>query len=327
VNARLNAERGDTLINPPWLNPESYLAFLNAAFPGCWDQRAYDWYMGRTFNGRSGDLLVRARGSRVLSGMALLPRQILVGDCAIDVCVISAAATLPSERGCGHYATLLRAAAECARERQYTAVLGFVTRDNPSGRPLLKMGALGIPSFYISSVSGPQIRHPACATGPRLRLVSGDSRQSGLDCAGMLGTQRGIPTGEGALTSSAQFHYANEDDWRSQFTRRPHSVRLVKFEQNLLGLIETVHGTDRLQWLSCPPEGTLKAIGRFATLSAASRRAFFMYTLDSDQAAGARRLGLKVRDGYLLVLPSGYCCERWRTLASASWHVQSGDRL
>ena len=327
MNARLAAESGDTLINPPWLNPESYLALLNTGFPGCWDRRAYDWYMGRTFNGRSGDLLVRARGSRILAGMALLPRQILVGNRPIDVCVISAAATLPSERGCGHYVALLRAATECARERQYTALLGFVTRNRSSGRPLLKMGALGIPSFYIRSVPGPQIRHPSRATGLRLRLISSDHRQSGLDCAGVLAAQRGIPTARAALTSSARFHYANEEDWRSQFTRRPHPVRLVKFAQNSIALIETLHGTDRLQWSSCPEGAMLRSIARLAALSTASRRAFFMYTLDRDQADGARRLGLKVQDGYLLVLPSGYCSERWRALASASWCVQSGDRL
>jgi len=101
----------------------------------------------------------------------------------------------------------------------------------------------------------------------------------------------------------------------------------VQFAGNSAGLIETVQGTDRLQWLSCPPAETLSSIARFAALSAVSRRAFFMYTLDPDQADSARHLGLKVKEGYLLVLPSGYCPERWRALASASWRVQSGDRL
>jgi hypothetical protein len=326
MNALSISYSGATLINPPW-PPESYIELLNTVFPGSWDRRAYDWYMGRIFNGRSGDLLVRARGSRILSGLALLPRQIRVAESVIDVCVISAAATLPSERGRGHYGTLLRAAVDCARERQYTALLGFVTCDNPSGLALLKRGALGIPSFYISSVAGQQaISDPTRAAGIRPRLVVDDCRQAGGNYSNRSCTARHAPTAQREL-ASAQFHYQNGWDWRSQFIRRPHPVRMVQLAHDSAGLIETVHGTDRLQWLRCPPSETLRSITGFAALSAASRRAFFMYTLDPDQADGALHVGLKVKEGYLLVLPSGYCSERWRALASASWCVQSGERL
>ena len=39
-------------VNPDWLGPGDYTAFLNRVFPGQWDLKAYDWYIARGFNGR-----------------------------------------------------------------------------------------------------------------------------------------------------------------------------------------------------------------------------------------------------------------------------------
>jgi hypothetical protein len=69
------------------------------------------------------------------------------------------------------------------------------------------------------------------------------------------------------------------------------------------------------------------AIARLAAASAAARRQFFLYTLDPLIAAAARRIGLRMRPGYLMLWPTGYRPEAWSRLVNASWNVQSGDRL
>ncbi len=303
-----------THLSPTWLDRDTYVAFLNRVFPGQWNCRAYEWYLRRPFNGVASDILVRADGTRIVSGMGMSHRQIRVGaDRIVDVHVISAAATLRGEQGRGHYAALLEAALERAREKRSAAVLGFVTRDNASGRGLMRLGSRAVPSFYVFSGESPR-------TGPTARPVRLEPT-AGLD--GM--AQELAPCHAGV--ESAHFHYAHADDWRQQLLQRPYPVRAIRTAHDSLAVVESVGSTDRLQWLACPREKASRTLAILVANSTAARRRFFFYTLDRLQAAAARRIGLRIRNGYLMVQPSGYSRPDWDALAAAEWSVQSGDRL
>jgi GNAT superfamily N-acetyltransferase len=285
-----------TLLNPSWLEAGAYTAFLNRVFPGQWDLQAYDWYIGRPFHGRRGDLLVQAEGSTVRAGMGLVPREILVNDGPpIPVGIVSAAATLPEERGRGQYAQLLEAALERGRERGYAALLGFVTADNASGRGLLRIGAQPIPSFYVFSSARSRPR-----SGWRARTDTRAAPET--PAAEIIELCRRAPAH--TQLPHAHFHYADRGDWEQQFLLRPHPVHAVRLRHDCLGLLEKVHGTDRLQCLACPGARATASLASLAAASGASGRRFFMYTLDPCEAAAARRLGLKVREGFLMLLPT-----------------------
>jgi GNAT superfamily N-acetyltransferase len=308
-----------TQVNPSWLAPEDYTALLSRAFPGEWDRETYDWYLARPFNGRRGDLLVQAEGSRLCACMAMIPRQVKVDDTPpIDVAILAAGATLPEERSRGRYAQLLEAALERGRRLGYVALLGFVTAGNASGRGLVRLGARALRSFYIVSADSAP-RRGSRHTRPQ-RPITPDAALSLL-------AQSRTHRSSGASGAEARFHYAQEADWSRQFIHRPHRVRAVRLRHDSVALIESVCSTDRLQNLNCSDGNRTASIAAVAAASAAAGRRFFMYTLDPCEAAAARRLGLKVRDGYLMLLPTGHGEPRWRSLAAARWHVESGDRL
>ena len=308
-----------TQVNPSWLDPEDHTAFLNRAFPGQWDLQTYDWYIARPFNGRRGDVLVQAQGSRLCAALAMIPRQVMVGDWpAIDVAILAAGGTLPEERGRGRYAQLLQTALERARLLGYVALLGFVTAANASGRGLLRMGAHAIRSFYIASAE-----RAALSTSPRARHRTLLTLDSAARALAPPRAHRPV----GASTPEARFHYEHETDWRRQFIDRPDTVRARRLCHDSVALIESVRGTDRLQYLACPDGKRTASVAALAAASAAARQRFFMYTLDPCAAAAARRIGLRVRDGYLLLQPTGYGGQHWEALAGARWQVQSGDRL
>jgi GNAT superfamily N-acetyltransferase len=301
-------------INPQWLDPAGYVAFLNRAFPGQWDRKAYDWYLRRPFNGVHSDLLLRTRDEQIVAGMGLSHRQIKVGaGRSVNVCVISAAATAPGERGRGHYAALLQLALERARDRGWAAVLGFVTRDNASGRGLTRLGSRSIPSFYVFSGDRPRVR----AAARLLRTEPVEQAQERI--AGELTRAPRAP--------AAHFHYERDEDWKSQLVRRPHPVRLVRWGHDSLALMESVGSTDRLQWLACPHEKAARNVAALAADSAAAGRRFFTYTLDALLATAARRAGLRIKEGYLMLLPTGHSTVDWAELVRATWAVQSGDRI
>lgn len=108
---------------------------------------------------------------------------------------------------------------------------------------------------------------------------------------------------------------------------RPHPVRTIRLAHDSLALVESVRETDRLQWLACPDEKSAASVATLAAASAAAGRKFFMYTLDPREAAAARRVGLRIRGGYLMLLPTGQSIEGWDRLTNAVWRVQSGDRV
>jgi GNAT superfamily N-acetyltransferase len=306
-----------TEVNPPWLAPGDYVAFLDRVFPGQWDLRAYDWYIARGFNSRHGDLLVQAEEGRIRAGIALVPRQVVVDDRApIDVGILGAAGTLPEERARGRYAQLLETAIECGRQRGYAALLAYTTADNASSRGLLRIGARAIPSFYVFSAG----RTPGVPRAAATMRVALD------DVVPQLNGWRPHPRlTSGAAT--ARFHYADRGDWEQQFLHRPNGVRAARIRHDSLALLESVDSTDRLQYLACPEEKRVASVAALAAASRASGRRFFMYTLEPSEAAAARRLGLRTRDGHLLLLPTGRGKRHWEALTAAHWHVQSGDRL
>lgn len=316
-------------INPKSRDRASRIAFLDQAFPGHWNRATFDWYIARSFHGIASDTFVASEGQRVLAEMTMCYRQIGTDSSSpIDIGVLSSAATLPSERGKGHYGRLLEAAREQALMKGYAALLGFVTRDNSSAKGLAHRGAKAVPSFYIVSVPGRVSRGnetaaaaaaAAAAAGPLPRLPS-RSRRALADFARL--AQR-----ESARVEGTRFLYARADDWRRQFIERPSPVRVLRLAHDSLALVETVGGTDRLQWLAAPREKATACIARLARASAAAGRQFFLYTLDPLLAAAARRLGLAIRPGYLMLWPTGHGTHAWRSIASASWSVQSGDRL
>jgi hypothetical protein len=315
-------------INPPWLERAKYVQFLNQSFGGQWNGPSFDWYMAREFNSQRTEILVRADGCRVLSGMTLCYRQVVVGDAApIGVVILSAAATLAAERGQGHYPALLQAALGRCRENACAAALGFVTHENVSGHGLTRLGARAIPSFYM--VSPPSPRAIRASTARPLRPASAEPphRRGALLSAFESLARLTVPIAHASGAARARFHYERAEDWRRQFLHRPHTVRVARLGHDSYAAIEAVHETDRLQLLVCPEDKRAGNIAALAAASAATGRRFFMYTLDPAEAAAARRARLRIRAGYLMLQPTGLEGDGWDRLARAVWRVQSGDRM
>jgi hypothetical protein len=315
-------------INPAWLDRARYIEFLNQSFPGQWNAPAYDWYMSRGFNGRRSDILVRAEGLRVLSGMTLCYRQIHVGsEAPIEIAVLSAGATLATERGRGHYPALLQSALERLRQNSCVAAVGFVTRDNVSGRGLMRIGARAIPSYYVVSPANPRATFGSKARRPGPACSGPPQRREDLVTAIESLARLQAPISDASGAPRAHFHYERPEDWRQQFLQRPNTVRIVRLAHDSYAAIEAVNGTDRLQLLLCPNRKRARNIAALAAASTAAGRYFFMYTLDPAEAAAARRAQLRMRAGYLMLQPTGLPGDGWERLAGAVWRVQSGDRM
>jgi hypothetical protein len=306
-----------TQIDPAWLDADSYVAFLNRVFPGQWNRAAYEWYVARPFNYRKSHTLVRVNGTAIVSGMGLCYRQVKVGQGPpIQISVISAAGTLPSERRQGHYATLLSSALEYCGDSGSVAALGFVTRQNASGRGLARLGAEAIPSFYITSASRRSGLQQVLRVNRSTTIRSAGTEVNIGEAFAMRAQQQCERRGPGN-SPVAHFH----------FIHRPRAVRALRLGHDSMALTETVGETDRLQWLCCPGEKVTRHIADLARTSAVRGRGFFMYTLSSCEAAAARRAGLKIREGHLMLLPTGRSAADWERLRRAAWQVESGDRL
>ena len=309
-----------TEINPSWLDGERYVAFLNDVFPGQWSRAAYEWYAARTFNHRASDILVRARGQRILSGMALCYRQVRAGDEApVEVCVISAAGTLPSEQRHCHYAELLLAALERCRDRACTAVLGFVTCQNGSGRGLIRLGARAVPSFYIASAARPRVqsgsprvqrkaqaRAPVARSGAAASMGPGpssDPPRKSFPLRASRGLEPAVPGAPPRGANPSPVTRLDGFDRGCGFNGSPAMALLSQ-------------GADR--------EGHIADLAR---ASARRGRNFFMYSLSPYEAGAASRAGLRIRDGYLMILSTGRSGRDAERLESAAWQVDSGDRV
>lgn len=319
-----------TQINPAWLDADDYIAFLNRGFADQWTRSTYEWYLRRSFNGKAPDLGVRCEGRRILAGVTYGYRQIKIGTMdAIDVCVMSAGTTLLDERRKGHYHALLEAGLELGRRKSCAALLGFVTRENGSGRGLQRLGAYAIPGFYLMSggrthaLERPVRRTARSAPCIRRTVRCGPRPPSPAD---ILRLRRHVDAPD-----RVRFHYADPGAWMEQFLRRPHPVRVQRLAQDSIAIVEQVGDTDRLQWLGCPPDQAIARLSTLVRASSAMQRRFFMYTLDPRLARAARRLGLTTVHGYLMVLPTqvsdGCPPDIWESLSRSAWDVQSGDRI
>jgi len=310
---------GDTelriLVNPQGMNADIGVAFLARCFGTRWTEAMYRWYLQRSLGGESPDRLILMDGERAVASCGLAYRLLRTPDGTLHrVGVIVAACTLPGERGRGCYARVLQAAVDRSALRACTAVLGFVTADNATGRGLLRLGATAVPSAYIASHG--LARVPGTVT---LRLCSANVAD-------------GWPAHASArlLNPPAQagFHYPDAGAWASQMVDRPHPVQALRVGTTCRALIECVGETDRLQWLDGEPRERVAAIRAIAAYAQRRKRRFFMYSTRPGDAAVARRLGLVTRPGYMMALASETRHEPavrgWETM---SWHVQSGDRM
>jgi len=300
---------------PQGMNAEIGVGFLVRCFGTRWTEAMYHWYLPRPFGGESPDRLILMDGERVVASCGLAYRLLRTPDGALHrVGIVVAACTLPGERGRGCYARVLQAAVERSAARACTAVLGFVTADNPTGRGLRRLGATEVPSVYIASHG--LARVPGAAT---LRLGSAKAVNGwpAHACARPLNPP--VPAG---------FHYPDAGAWASQMVDRPHAVQALRVGATCRALIECVGDIDRLQWLDGDPRERVAAIRAIAAHAQRRKRHFFMYSTRPGDAAVARRLGLLARPGYMMALASESRHEPavggWATLF---WHVQSGDRM
>ncbi len=132
-------------------------------------------------------------------------------------------------------------------------------------------------------------------------------------------------TREAASRRCARFYYPHTEDWVAQFISRPGGTHLTRPTARGVALIETVHATQRLQWYAArqaPFEASVRALVQSSRRHA---RGFFMYTANVAEARAARRAGCRIRDGYLLLRPTGHAPKAWAALAGTdSWSVSVG---
>jgi GNAT superfamily N-acetyltransferase len=303
------------LVNPPGIDAAAGAAFLARCFASPWTEAMYRWYLQRPFGGEAPDRLVLMDGERAVAGCGLAYRQLRTPDAELHrVSVVVAACTSPGARGRGCYARVLEAAVERSAARGCTALLGFVTADNATGRGLTRLGAEAIPSAYIVS----RDRAPSPGAGT-LRLRDAKA----ADDWPVRAAARGH-----APAATAGFHYPDAGAWRSQMVDRPHGVESVRIGATCRAVIERAGDTERLQWLDGDARERLAAIRAIAVRARCRKRKFFMYSTCPHEAAAARRLGLATRPGYMmaLALQAGQVStvHHWAGLA---WRVQSGDRM
>jgi hypothetical protein len=303
------------LVNRAGLDADTGARFLARCFGTRWTEAMYRWYMQRPFGGEAPDRIVLVDGERVVAGCGLAYRLLRTPDGAAHrVSVVVSAATLPSERGRGCYAHVLQGAVARSAVRGCTALLGFVTADNATGRGLRRLGATEIASAYIASRGGLGV--PGTPT-LRVRRAAVTERWPARAAARLSGPP-----------PRAVFHYPDTSAWASQMVDRPHAVQALRVGATYRALIECVGDTDRLQWLDGDPRERLAAIRAIAAHAYRRKQHFFMYSTRRDDAEAARRLGLLTRPGYMMALAPEACHEStvrgWGALA---WDVQSGDRM
>jgi hypothetical protein len=303
------------LVNPGGMSADSGADFLTRCFATRWTETMCRWYLHRAFGDESPDRLILMDDERVVAGCGLAYRLLRTPDAAMHrVSVVVAACTAPGERGRGCYARVLQGAIERSAARGCTALLGFVTADNATGRGLLRLGATAVPSAYITSAGTLSVSRTSA-----LRLCAAPISDSWPARAGV--RLRRAP-------GEAGFHYPDVRAWRSQMVDRPHSVQSLCVGSGCRALVERVGDTDRLQWLDASPRERVAAIRALATHARRHQQKFFMYSTRPDDAAAASRLGLSVRPGFMMALAPERRHEPtvhgWATLP---WNVQSGDRL
>jgi hypothetical protein len=302
-------------VNPDGMDATIGVDFLSRCFGAQWSTAMYRWYLQRSFNGNETDRLILTDGDEVLGGCGLAYRLLRTPDGVLHpVSVVTAACTAPEQRGRGHYARFLQAAREHSALRGYTALLGFVTANNATGRGLLRLGATAIPSVYIVSR-----RVPRLSRITPLRTCTATVTE---------GWPARAVSRSYAPDLVAGFHYPDARAWWSQMVDRPHAVQCLRVGATCRAIVERVGDTDRLQWLDGDERERVGAIGTIATRAQCAKRRFFMYSTRPGDTAATCRLGLMARPGFMMALAADVRHESTvRGWAALPWHVQSGDRL
>jgi GNAT superfamily N-acetyltransferase len=291
----------DVATNPEGID-EGFLRGLDVCFPGAWNEAIFRWHFRRAFAGRAPDTLAILNGATPVAGLGLNYRQLsrTDGD-IIDVAVVTAAWTLPRDRGRGYLLRLLRTAVARARERGCRAVLSFMTADNASAVLLRRAGAWSVPTFYLSV---------------------GEDAGDGPDCEDSPTPTTNDHAGSGTPIS---FYYASPEDWRSQFVDRPLPTERIE-SGDATAVVERTPVADRLLMLLAPPSGAADALETCARSARDAGRSFFHVTTSADLARASRSRGLTVRPGHLMVQDIAAHADL-NVPRHAVWHVHSGDRM
>jgi len=180
------------VVNPEGMDADIGVRFLARCFGTQWTGTMYRWYLQRSFGGETPDRLILMDGERVVAGCGLAYRLLRTPDGTVHpVSVVVAAGTVPGERGRGCYARVLQAAVDRSALRGCTAVLGFVTADNATGRGLRRRGATVIASALHRAWS---VRYRTIASSTSCSAVSTVLRYASAACARCTLASRTPPT-------------------------------------------------------------------------------------------------------------------------------------
>lgn len=291
---------------------ETYLDCLNRCFAGAWNARSYHWYLNRPFGTRWPDKAGVYENGRLVAGIGINYRQLSVpGAPVADIAILTAAWTLPSYQGRWHLARLIDASMRIARDKRCVALLSFVTAENASATILRRKGAVALPARYLFL-----------------------SPNASLELPKALPPSRIIPTDQLAVrvqaNSAVTFHYASEQEWRSQFLHRPSPTAAFDVPSGV-AVVEHVGTTDRLQFLSKPGQDGLTSLLAMANRAQQRKRHFFHFTMSERFAASAADHGFSVGKGYAMVIDlesaSASGPQVVDSLHAAPWEVQAGDRM
>jgi GNAT superfamily N-acetyltransferase len=303
------------LLNPNGSELAIGTGFLQQCFGSRWTDAMYRWYLQRPFAGEPTDRLILTDGTRALAGCGLAYRRLRLPDGIVQpVSIVVSAATLPDQRGRGYYAQILHAAIERSAQRHCTALLGFVTADNPTGRGLQRLGATAVPSTYLVSPRSPRFHRTALL---QIRAATPT-----------IGWPTRADTRARDSSPAVHFYYPEAAMWRSQMLERPHTVEALHVGTSCRALLECAGDTDRLQWFDGPDRERPAAIAALAARAFRAQRRFFTYSTRKEDSAAAPRLGLRAHPGFLMALAvEARHLPLVRGWASLAWDVQSGDRL
>lgn len=300
------------VMNPAGVDAE-YLRCLKVCFPGAWNEESYHWYLKRPFRSRPPDVVAVRDGGALAAGMGINYRQLALPDGRIvDVAIYTAAWALPEHRGRWHFARLIRASNDVARERGCVAAMSFVTADNASAAVLRRAGARPVPTTYLSTAPGSPL---SCSA--RLPALT--------RCASM------PDAGHATVGDFVEFAYRNTADWRSQMLERPNRTSAWLADGRLVVLDHTAT-TDRLQFVSGNGDhGSI--VAAFGLRAQRMNRAFFHVTTRDGVADAARSCGMAVQPGHIMIIgllgdaneDAGACT--LPTLMDTPWCVQAGDRM
>ena len=122
------------------------------------------------------------------------------------------------------------------------------------------------------------------------------------------------------------FHYADAEEWQAQFVRRPERTTIMEVDAGV-AVVEHAGTTDRLQFLSLPPESDAAALVAMALRARDQGRHFFSFTTDERLAERAAAHGLRQTPGAILIVDLQTDAAAQTALSSSNWHVQPGDRM